>query len=141
MTLLDKRTAGDAVKLLVFVLVTTLATGLLAVTIGNLSFGATKEYQAVFSDATGVADGDDVRVAGVKVGSVQDVEIVERTRALVTFDLEADRPLTASTQARIRFRNLVGQRYIALSEGAGSPSRIPERAARSRCRTPPRRWT
>lgn len=126
MSALDARTAGDAVKLLIFILVTTLATGLLVVTIGNLSFASTKEYRAVFSDATGVVNGDDIRVAGVKVGTVKDVEVVERTRALVTFDLDSDHPLTESTRAQIRFRNLVGQRYIALSEGAGPDTSIPE---------------
>ncbi len=70
MRLLDRRTGADAVKLLVFVVVTTLATGMLAVTIGNLSFRSSTGYSAVFSDATGVVKGDDVRVAGVKVGSV-----------------------------------------------------------------------
>ena len=40
MSLLDKKTAGDAVRLLIFILVTTLATGLLVVTIGNISFAA-----------------------------------------------------------------------------------------------------
>ena len=40
--LLDAKTTSDAVKLLIFILVTTIATGVLVVTIGNLSFGATK---------------------------------------------------------------------------------------------------
>ena len=45
---------------------------LLVVTIGNLDFGSTQEYKAVFTDATGVVKGDDIRVAGVKVGSVKE---------------------------------------------------------------------
>ena len=97
MKLLDKKTAGDAVKLLIFIVVTTLATGFLVVTIGNISFAASKQYKAVFSDATGVVKGDDVRVAGVKVGSVKSVEIVDRTRALVTFKVDNDQRLTDST--------------------------------------------
>jgi len=122
--LLDKQTSSDAVKLLIFVLVTSVATGLLIVTIGNLSFGANKVYKAVFSDATGVNKGDDVRVAGVKVGSVKDVEIVHRTRALVTFKVDSDQRLTDSTDATIRYRNLVGQRYISLSQGVGGPQTL-----------------
>ena len=83
MSLLDKKTAGDAVRLLIFILVTTLATGLLVVTIGNISFAASKQYKAVFSDATGVTKGDDVRVAGVKVGSVAELVQKLRTEAKV----------------------------------------------------------
>jgi phospholipid/cholesterol/gamma-HCH transport system substrate-binding protein len=71
--------------------VTTLATGVLVVTIGNLDFGTTREYRAVFTDATGVVKGDDIRIAGVKVGTVKKVEIADRTRALVTFSVQ-DRP-------------------------------------------------
>ena len=43
---LDKRTTGDLVKLMIFIVVTTVATSLLVVTIGNVSFGDTKEYKA-----------------------------------------------------------------------------------------------
>src|SRR5688500_343490 len=112
MSLLDKKTAGDAVKLVIFIVVTTLATGLLAVTIGNLSFRDSKEYRAVFSDATGVVSGDDVRIAGVKVGNVQEIEIFDKTKAIVTFDVAGTTQLSESTFAAIRYRNLVGQRYI-----------------------------
>ena len=122
MSLLDKRTTSDAVKLLIFIVVTTVATSLLVVTIGNLSFSETKEYKAVFSDATGVVKGDDVRIAGVKVGTVKDIAIHDQDKALVTFSVDADSQVTASTQAAIRYRNLVGQRYIALTQGVGSPS-------------------
>ena len=124
--LLDAKTTSDAVKLLIFIVITTLATGVLVVTIGNLSFGTTKDYKAVFSDATGVVNGDDVRVAGVKVGTVKDVEITDRTKALVTFDVDEDHQITESTFATVRYRNLVGQRYIALTQGVGGPSVLRE---------------
>ena len=57
MSLLDKKTTGDAVRLVIFILVTTIATSFLVVTIGNISFAASKQYKAVFSDATGVVEG------------------------------------------------------------------------------------
>ena len=137
MKLLDKKTSADAVRLLIFILVTTIATGFLVVTIGNLSFAASKEYKAVFSDATGVVKGDDVRVAGVKVGNVEDVEVVDRTRALVTFKVEKDQQVTQSTDATIRYRNLVGQRYIALTQGVGGPDTLSPGATIPMSRTRP----
>lgn len=124
--ILDSRTRRDLVKLLAFVLVTTLATGLLVLTIGNISFGGTRQYKAVFSDATGVTKGDDVRIAGVKVGTVKDVAITARTRALVTFSVDDDQSLSAATHVAIRYRNLVGQRYLALSEEIGDGRRLKE---------------
>jgi phospholipid/cholesterol/gamma-HCH transport system substrate-binding protein len=126
MKMLDKQTAFDLTKLVIFIVVTTVATGLLVITIGNISFSGTKEYKAEFVDATGVVKGDDIRIAGVKVGSVSDVEIVDRTRALVTFDVQDDSPVTGATNAEIRFRNLVGQRYISLTRGIGDTQPLQE---------------
>jgi phospholipid/cholesterol/gamma-HCH transport system substrate-binding protein len=137
MSLLDKRTMSDFVKLMVFIAVTTVATSLLVFLIGNVSFSSTKDYKAVFSDATGVVKGDDVRVAGVKVGTVKDIEIHDRTNALVTFTVDSDSPVTASTRAAIRYRNLVGQRYIALTQGVGSPSILREGSTIPLSRTQP----
>jgi phospholipid/cholesterol/gamma-HCH transport system substrate-binding protein len=125
MKALDLRTSVDLVKLLVFVAVTTVATSVLAVTIGNLDFGTTREYKAEFTDATGVVSGDDIRIAGVKVGTVKKVEITQRTRALVTFTVQESTSLSKATRADIRYRNLVGQRYISLSNEIGDTSTLP----------------
>jgi phospholipid/cholesterol/gamma-HCH transport system substrate-binding protein len=135
--LLDKKTGIDLVKLSIFVLVTTLLTAMLVVTIGNISFSGTKDYRAEFVDATGVVEGDDVRIAGVKVGSVTGVEIVDRTRAMVSFKVEETTSLSGATEAAIRYRNLVGQRYIALTETIGDTAALDEGATIPVDRTSP----
>jgi phospholipid/cholesterol/gamma-HCH transport system substrate-binding protein len=137
MPLLDVRTSIDLTKLMVFILVTTLATAVLVVTIGNLTFGATRAYKAEFVNATGVVPGDDIRVAGVKVGVVKDIEIVDRTRALVSFTVDEDTAVTGGTFATIRYRNLVGQRYIALTQEIGDTGRLPDEATIPVDRTKP----
>jgi phospholipid/cholesterol/gamma-HCH transport system substrate-binding protein len=128
MSVLDKKTAVDLTKLVIFIVVTTIATSVLVVTIGNVSFSGSSEYRAEFVDATGVVKGDDIRVAGVKVGTVKDVEIVDRSRALVTFSVDESTAVTGATNAAIRYRNLVGQRYISLSQGVGDVGRLDEGA-------------
>jgi phospholipid/cholesterol/gamma-HCH transport system substrate-binding protein len=135
--LFDKKTTGDLTKLLVFMVVTAVATGVLVVTIGNLSFGGTHTYKAVFSDATGVNKGDDIRVAGVKVGTVKAVEITDRTRALITFSVDDTTQVTGATHATIKYRNLVGQRYIALTQEVGSSTRLGDGATIPIARTAP----
>ncbi len=120
MSRMDTKTLSALIKLVVFMVVTTLATGVLVIIIGNITFGSSNTYKAEFVDATGVVKGDDVRIAGVKVGSVQGISIVDRTRALVTFSVQTDTALMQSTHADIRYRNLVGQRYIALTNEIGS---------------------
>jgi phospholipid/cholesterol/gamma-HCH transport system substrate-binding protein len=126
MALLDKKTSGDLVRLTIFMVTTALATSVLVITIGNVSFGGTTTYKAEFADATGVVTGDDVRVAGVKVGTVQDLEIVEGNRALVTFDVKDDTRIDGATHATIKFRNLIGQRYISLSQDGTSDDVLAE---------------
>ncbi|MFF3458926.1 MCE family protein [Streptomyces sp. NPDC002730] len=117
-------TAAPLVKFILFAVVTVLATTLLAATIVNISFAPEHTYRAVFSDVTSLEEGDDIRVAGVRVGEVQEVKIKDRTLAEVTFSVTDDRPLLTTTGAVIRYRSLVGQRYIALTEGAGSGTQL-----------------
>jgi phospholipid/cholesterol/gamma-HCH transport system substrate-binding protein len=115
---IDRESISALIKLGIFFAFTGISTLILALTLGNGSFGDRKEYKAVFSDVTGMAKGDDVRIAGVAVGSVKKVQIIKRDKALVTFGVDSDVPLTDNTHATIKFRNLVGQRYIALTQGA-----------------------
>jgi phospholipid/cholesterol/gamma-HCH transport system substrate-binding protein len=137
MKMLDKKTRRDGVKLLIFMVVTTMATGVLVMLIGNLNFEKSREYKAIFSDATGLVKGDDIRVAGVKVGSVKNVAIVDRTKALVTFSVRDATAVTRSSTATIRYRNLVGQRYIAVTQGVGDTSRLPDHSTIPLSRTQP----
>jgi phospholipid/cholesterol/gamma-HCH transport system substrate-binding protein len=125
MTRLDGKTLSALVKLVIFMVVTAMATTVLALIIGNITFGSTHTYQAVFTDATDLIKGDDVRIAGVKVGSVENVSIQDRTEALVQFTVQSGTALTQSTRAEIRYQNLVGQRYVALTNEIGSTGVLP----------------
>ena len=137
MKMLDKKTRGDFVKLLIFIVVTTLATSVLVVLIGNLNFEKSRTYKAIFSDATGVVKGDDVRIAGVKVGSVKNIKIVDRTKAQVTFTVREATAVTKSSTATIRYRNLVGQRYLSVTQGVGDTTPLANDATIPLSRTQP----
>ncbi|MEU1464708.1 MCE family protein [Streptomyces sp. NPDC005727] len=114
-----RQTAAPLVKFSLFALVTIAATALLAATIVNVSLTSKETYHAVFTDVTGLETGDDIRVAGVRVGEVEGIRIKDRTLAEVTFTVSAERPLLAGTRAVVRYRNLVGQRYVALTDSPG----------------------
>jgi phospholipid/cholesterol/gamma-HCH transport system substrate-binding protein len=122
----NAETIAAGVKLGIFTLVSVLVTGLLAAIMGNFGFGASTEYKAVFSNASMLKKGDDVRVAGVSVGEVKNVEHYKRTMALVTFKVKSDVPLTTTSRAEIRFLNLVGDRYLALEAGDDKGDALPE---------------
>jgi phospholipid/cholesterol/gamma-HCH transport system substrate-binding protein len=112
------------VKSLIFIVVTVLATGALLATITNQNGGGSqRSYRAVFSDVTALNTGDDVRMAGVRIGSVTGISVVQHRDAQVTFEISSGVRLASTVHATIRFRNLVGQRYIELDQGAGSPDR------------------
>lgn len=119
-----RSTAAPLVKLVAFATVTVLATYLLAATIANANGSGATSYRARFTDATGLVNGDDVRIAGVRVGQVTGIRVVRHTLAEVTFTVRADRGLPTGTLARIRYRNLVGQRYLALATGPGDLNRM-----------------
>ncbi len=106
---------------MVFVAATLLATGTLAATIANLQFGDKATYKAVFRDATGLADGQEVRIAGVRVGEVRSITVArDRVHALVELDVLKTSVLTEGTKATIKYRNLVGERYVALTQEVGA---------------------
>lgn len=109
---------GPLGKLLVVGLIGVLTFSLIYSTLRNTVPGETHTYYAQFNDVTGLREGDDVRVAGVKVGRVDGLEL-DGADAEVSFTVQADQPLFANTRALIRYQNLVGQRYLALMPGAG----------------------
>ncbi len=113
-----------AIKLGIFVLVSVIVTGTLTAIMGSFAFGSQSEYKATFSSASLLTKGDDVRVAGVTVGSVSGVEIKNRDQAEITFKVKDDVPVTTATRAAIRFLNLVGDRYMALEEGEPGAKRL-----------------
>jgi phospholipid/cholesterol/gamma-HCH transport system substrate-binding protein len=119
------KTISAAVKLLIFAVIATLATAVLAVTISNTQFVASRPYHLVFTDASGLNTGDEVRIAGVRVGQVDSITLYQGHLAKVTISVVKEQTLPRSAQAQLRYRNLMGQRYISLTEGAGQGGELP----------------
>lgn len=120
----SRKIVAPLVKLIVFAAVTLALTAVLAGTLGAFS-GSGTPYRARFTDVTGVLPGDDVRIAGVKVGEVTAVRLVGGRTAELGFTVDPAVPLPAGVHATIRYRNLVGQRYVALTDEAGDGARLP----------------
>ncbi|MFG1782755.1 MCE family protein [Rhodococcus oryzae] len=112
--------AAPLIKLIIFAVVTVVATATLALTIANTSGGGGTKFNAIFTDVASLNKGDEVRIAGVRVGQVNEIAIVNEREAKVQFSLTDRDWLPASSTATIRYRNLVGQRYIALEQGEGA---------------------
>jgi phospholipid/cholesterol/gamma-HCH transport system substrate-binding protein len=83
-----------------------------------ITLATTVRYQAVFAHAGGLTPGNDVKVSGVKVGSVSQVAL-HGGKAQVTFTVDGTVGLGSETTAHIRTGSLLGQRVLTL-ESAGS---------------------
>lgn len=79
--------------------------------------GQEGRFRAVFSDASYLSKGDEVRVAGVPVGKVEGVELQADSQALVTFSATMQGGLPADVGAAVRYKNLLGDRYLELLAG------------------------
>jgi phospholipid/cholesterol/gamma-HCH transport system substrate-binding protein len=119
------RVRRSAVKLSVFLVLTTLLGVMVVSTLVGGSVGTTDTYHAIFTDVSGLHTGDSVRVSGVVVGSVTGETLVDATHVRVTFTANRDQQLTTTTDAVVRYANLLGQRFLALTQDdpPGSPLR------------------
>lgn len=109
-----------AAKVLIFTTICAIIFVMLWNTMRNVVDGDTNTWKARFTSASGLRAGDDVRVAGVKVGRVESVEVVkdDETNQYVSeveFLLVEEQPIYETTQIMIRYQNLLGQRYLSLT--------------------------
>ena len=85
-----------------------------------ISWATSLRYQALFTEGGGLVVGNDVTVAGIKVGSVSSVGL-DNGDALVGFTIDGKYALGSDTTAHIRTGTLLGERVLALeSEGSGT---------------------
>jgi len=117
------RNSPTTVKLGIFSLVLLLCTALLIVVFGQLRFERYNTYSAEFSNGSGLRPGQFVRAGGVEVGKVANVALTDNgQRALVTLSVDKSLPLYQSTNAQIRYADLIGNRFVNLDRGTGEGS-------------------
>lgn len=96
-----------------------LSAGLIAV-FADYRGGTDARYSAVFANVSDLKTGDSVRVAGVRVGTVDAVTLRPDKTVVVQFGADTAVTLTTGTRASVRYLNLVGDRYLDLTQGPGS---------------------
>ncbi|MEV0248091.1 MCE family protein [Nocardia sp. NPDC050712] len=111
---------GPLLKFGVFAAVMLVLSGVLLVVFSNYRSGSAEGYSADFTDSSGLRAGDTVRIAGVRVGTVQRVSLRADHQVTVAFETDRGIALTSGTRVAIRYLNLVGDRYLELTEGPGS---------------------
>ena len=131
------KSVGTAVKFGAFGVVMILLTAALFAIFGQYRTGSANSYSAVFTDASSLERGDSVRVAGIRVGTVNSVALQPDNTVLVDFDSDRDVMLTTGTKVAVRYLNLVGDRYLDLIDGPGSTRVQPPGTQIPRERTEP----
>jgi phospholipid/cholesterol/gamma-HCH transport system substrate-binding protein len=111
-------TRGPLLKVLLFVTTMGLLIGMVGIVFGRVRIQPSNFYEAVFTDASGLTVGSDVRGNGVAIGRVKEIELEDAHRAVVRFTVDEDVVLTEASEARIRYANLTGDRYLDLMPGA-----------------------
>ncbi|MDQ1696050.1 MAG: phospholipid/cholesterol/gamma-HCH transport system substrate-binding protein [Frankiaceae bacterium] len=92
-----------------------LAMLLLAFNASKLPFlNGGKSYHADFADAAGLKKGDDVRIAGVKVGQVTSVELVD-AKVRVGMRIDSGMHVGTDSRADIKIKTLLGQKFVAVT--------------------------
>ncbi len=120
------RITGTAIKLGIFWLVLAVFTVMIIVVFGQVRFDRTTGYSALFTDASGLRAGQFVRAAGVEVGKVSKVTLIDGDRrVLVDFAVDRSLRLDRATTASIRYLNLIGDRYLELERGDGGERLAP----------------
>lgn len=109
---------------------TLIGAAVLAAAAGFLVYGAQKadlgprgadryELKAAFRKVEGVSVGADVKVAGVKVGTVSSLELDPRTwQAVAMLSIDASVKLPDDSDAAIQSEGLLGGNYVAVTPGS-----------------------
>ncbi|RMF13659.1 MAG: MCE family protein [Candidatus Dadabacteria bacterium] len=95
-----------------------------ALKIGALNVGDQKTYRLRFETAVGIPENADVRVYGIKVGSVTDLKLADKRGAWVYIGVEPSFPVYTDARAVVKAKSLLGERFIELQPGEG-PDELP----------------
>lgn len=106
-------------KLVAFLAASAVLAGYLVIVLADLRFGDTHGYRADFTDVSQLTPGSQVRVAGVEVGKVTGVSVGRDNVVRVSFNVGQDIAVTSGTRAVIRYKDLIGNRFLELEPGAG----------------------
>ena len=114
-----------------------LVAAFLIVVFGEFRFGSDSSYHATFTDASRLKAGQDVRISGVPVGTVNKIKLNPDNTVDVAFDVNKRYQLYTSTRAVVRYENLVGDRYLEITSGPGELRKLPTGATIPKQNTQP----
>ena len=94
----------------------------------NTGFGDGYQVRAIFDNASFITPGEDVKVAGVKVGKVKSLDVTVDKKAAIVLDITdaGFSPFHADAHCSIRPQSLIGERYVECTPGTGNTPDLPK---------------
>jgi ABC-type transporter Mla subunit MlaD len=100
----------------------------MALTVGADGGGGGYKVRAIFDNASFVVPGEDVKVAGVKVGSVDSTDVTKNKKAAIVLSINSSgfSPFHTDAHCAIRPQSLIGERYVECTPGTANLPDLPK---------------
>lgn len=76
--------------------------------------------RAIFDSAAAAVEGEDVRIAGARIGSIESLDVTDEDRAAAVLDIDDGRfaPFRADARCTIRPQSLIGEKFVDCDPGS-----------------------
>jgi phospholipid/cholesterol/gamma-HCH transport system substrate-binding protein len=90
--------------------------------------GAGYEVRAIFDNVSGAVEGEDVKVAGAKVGSIKSLDVTPEKKAIVVLQIDEPgfSPFHADARCTIRPQSLIGEKFVECDPGTPAAQPLEE---------------
>jgi phospholipid/cholesterol/gamma-HCH transport system substrate-binding protein len=119
---------NNTVETLIGAVVVIIAVGFLAFAYSSTSAGGFSGYplEAKFSSADGITAGTDVRLHGIKIGSVSSVDLDPKSYlAVVHLNIRSQVPIPDDSAIKVTSSGLLGNAYLSIQPGGSLKSLTP----------------
>lgn len=107
-------------RIAAIVLLVVAVPAVLAMSLGASGDASGYQVRAIFDNASFVVAGEDVKVAGVKVGAVDSLDVSDDKKAVIVLDIaeKGFTPFHSDARCTIRPQSLIGERYVECTPGS-----------------------
>jgi phospholipid/cholesterol/gamma-HCH transport system substrate-binding protein len=91
----------------------------------RFAFAGTKRYFAYVRDATGLLNKSKIKMAGLDVGQIENIELIEK-RARLTMIIGGEVSIRRNSTVSVKSIGFLGDKYVELSPGTDDQPELPE---------------
>ena len=86
------------------------------------------EVRAVFDNVSGAVEGEDVKIAGARVGAIKELDVTPDKKAIVVLSIEEPgfSPFRTDAKCTIRPQSLIGEKFVECDPGTADSPELPE---------------